>query len=86
VESGGMTDLEQRLRETEALNLMTNRILMDYLSLQIDSGHASLEGVKRLVAFSASEVLRGAPNLENEVRFFEKVLIDRFDQTFPGVE
>ena len=77
-----MSDLDQRLRETEALNLMTNRILMDYLSLQIDGGHASLEGVKRLVAFSANEVLRGAPNLENEVRFFQKVMVERFDQTF----
>jgi hypothetical protein len=77
-----MSDVEGRLREVEALNLLTNRILMDYLSLQIDSGQASLDGVKRLVSFSAAEVLRGAPGLEQEVRFFEKVLVDRFDQTF----
>jgi hypothetical protein len=77
-----MSDIEQRLREAEALNLLTNRILMDYLSLQIDGGQASVEGVKRLVAFSANEVIRGAPNLEVEARYFEKVLSARFDETF----
>ncbi len=77
-----MNNAEQRLREAEALNLITNRILMDYLSLQVDSGNATLEGVKRLIAFSAAEVLRGSPALEQEVRFFEQVLTDRFDQTF----
>ena len=77
-----MNELEQRLRETEALNLLTNRILMDYLSLQIDSGAASLDGIKQLVAFSANEVVHGSPILEAETRFFEKVLADRFDQTF----
>jgi hypothetical protein len=77
-----MSEIEGRLREVEALNLLTNRILMDYLSLQIDSGQASLDGVKRLIAFSANEVLRGSPAYEQEVRFFEKVMVDRFDETF----
>jgi len=77
-----MTGLEQRLREAEALNLLTNRLLVDYLSLQIESGAASLEGVKTLVAFSAKEVVRGSPALNDETRYFEKVLIDRFDATF----
>lgn len=77
-----MSEDDQRLRDAEALNLLTNRILMDYLSLQIDSGHATLEGVKRLIAFSSSEVVRGAQGLEREVRFFERVLTDRFDETF----
>lgn len=77
-----MSDAERRLREAEALTLITNRILMDFLSLQVDSGQASLEGVKRLISFSADEVLRGSPGHEQEVRFFEKALIDRFDQTY----
>ena len=77
-----MNDSDRRLREAEALNLLTNRILMDYLSLQIDAGHASLDGVKRLVAVSAEEVVRGSAALEKEVRFFERVLVDRFDETF----
>lgn len=77
-----MSHLEQRLREAEALNLLTNRILMDFLSLQIDSKAADLDAVKRLIAFSASEVVRGSPALEGETRFFEKVLVERFDETF----
>lgn len=77
-----MSASEQRLREAEALNLLTNRILMDYLSLQIDAGHASLDGVKQLIAFSANEVVRGSAPLEKEVRFFERVLSERFDETF----
>jgi hypothetical protein len=79
-----MSDLEQRLRETEAMNLLTNRILMDFLSLEIDRGATSLENVKKLVEFSAREVLRGAPSYEKEVNFFANVLSDRFNQTFPS--
>jgi hypothetical protein len=82
VEHRRVSDLDKRLRETEALNLLTNRILMDFLSLQIDAGQANLDAVKRLISFSAVEVLRGAPSLEQEVRFFEEVLVGRFDQTF----
>lgn len=78
-----MSESDQRLREAEALNLLTNRILVDYLSLQIDEGRASLAGVKRLIAFSATEVVRGSADHAVDVRFFEKVLTDRFDQTFP---
>lgn len=81
-----MSDADQRIREAEALTLITNRVLMDYLSLQIDSGQASLDGVKRLIAFSANEVLRASPTYEQEVRHFEKVLVERFDQTFAGRE
>ena len=73
---------DKRLREAEALNLLTNRILMDYLALQVDAGAATLNGVKRLIEFSAAEVLRGAPNYESEVRYFERVMTERFDQTF----
>jgi len=51
-------------------------------SLQIDSGQAKLDGVKRLIAFSSNEVLRGSAGLEREVRYFEDVLTKRFDQTF----
>jgi hypothetical protein len=74
--------LDQRLREAEALNLLTNRILMDFLSLQIDAGSAALDGVKALVAFSAAEVVRGSPVLNTEVRYFERVMLNRFDETF----
>jgi hypothetical protein len=74
--------LDQRLREAEALNLLTNRILMDFLSLQIDAGSATLDGVKALVAFSAAEVVRGSPVLNTEVRYFERVMLNRFDETF----
>ena len=81
-----MTDLEERLREAEALNLLTNRILMDYLSLQVDGGQAALDGIKRLIGFSADEVVGASKGLEPEVRFFEKVLVERFTQTFAARE
>lgn len=79
-----MNDDEQRLREVEALTLLTNRVLMDYLSLQVDGGKAALDGMKQLIAFSANEVIRGSNALEPEVRFFEKVLVNRFTETFTG--
>lgn len=77
-----MSDQEQRLRQAEALALLTNRLLIDYLSLQVAEGKALLSGVKELIAFSATEVIRGAPAYETEVRDFERLLQSKFDQTF----
>jgi hypothetical protein len=77
-------DAETRLRQTEALNLLTNRILMDFLSLQIDKGLMTLKDAKALLQFSEREVIRGASQYEPEVNYFAKVLADRFDSTFEG--
>lgn len=84
IRAGGVSDVEQRLREAEALNLLTNRIVMDFLSLQIEAGNVSLAGVKQMIRFSATEVLKGSAGYEQEIRFFENVLVDRFDETFAG--
>lgn len=77
-----MTDpLDDRFSEDEALSLLTNRILLDYISLQVDSGRLPLEDAKRLVGFSAAEVKRGAPWLSEKVDFFADVIKRRFDET-----
>lgn len=78
-----MTGFDGQLREVQALGLLTNRILMDFLSLQIDSGAASVEGLKRLISFSADEVCRGSPSMEHEVRALEVALIEKFETTYP---
>lgn len=77
-------DVETRLRQAEALNLLTNRVLMDMLSLQVDSGAISLAYAKNLLKFSAHEVLRGAPQYQPEVDYFSEVMERRFDETFKG--
>jgi hypothetical protein len=76
-----MLDSDTRLRQSEALTLLTNRILMDFISLQVDAGKMSVEGAQSLMDFSATEVLRGSPGLEPEVEFFLGVLKRRFDET-----
>ncbi len=72
---------EHRLRQDEALLLLTNRVLMDFISLQVDAGRMTVEEAKALVRFSATEVKRGAQNLEGEVDFFADVLSGRFAET-----
>ena len=74
-------DIETRLRQAEALNLLTNRILMDMISLQVDAGIMTVDGVKSLVRFSATEVIRGAAQLKPEVDYFSDVMVNRFDET-----
>jgi len=70
-----------RLEEDEALMLLTNRILLDFISLQVDRGQFSREEAKKLVRFSSEEVKRGAPALSDRVDFFADVLVNRFDET-----
>lgn len=74
-------DIETRLRQSEALTLLTNRLLMDYISLQIDSGRWSVEEAKALVRFSSQEVICGSSQLAPEVEFFRDILTQRIDQT-----
>lgn len=72
---------EPRLDEDEALLLLTNRILLDFISLQVDSGAMTVAQAKNLVSFSATEVKRGAPSLTDQVDFFSEVIRRRFDET-----
>ena len=74
-------DIETRLRQAEALNLLTNRVLMDMISLQVDAGNMTVDFAKSLVRFSAVEVIRGAAQLKPEVDFFSNVMVNRFDET-----
>lgn len=73
--------LDDRFSEDEALSLLTNRILLDYISLQVDAGRLPVEDAKQLVGFSANEVKRGAPWLSEKVDFFADVIKRRFDET-----
>lgn len=77
-----MTDsTDDRSKEDQALSLLTNRMLLDYISLQVDAGHLPLASAKKLLRFSADEVKRGAPWLEAQVDFFANVIERRFDET-----
>ncbi len=75
---------ESRIRADEALTLLTNRILLDFISLQVDSGKMTVEEAKALIRFSATEVVRGGSEVAEEVNFFADVFIRRFDDTQYG--
>ena len=77
-----MTDsMDEHAKEGQALSLLTNRLLLDYISLQVDAGHLPLESAKKLLRFSSAEVKRGAPWLSAQVDFFAEVIERRFDET-----
>lgn len=57
-------------REEQALLLFTNRLLLDWISVAIDSGAVDREQVERLIDFSAGQVTQGAPWLAEETRTF----------------
>jgi len=64
-------------KDAQALLLFTNRLLMDLISITVDSGKVDREQMERLIAFSAKEVIKGAPWLDEEVRLFERLTIER---------
>ena len=64
-------------KDAEALLLLTNRLLMDFLSVQVSTGVYKREGVTKLIDFSAQEVVRGSPHLQNQVGFFAELLKER---------
>lgn len=70
-------DLEQRLRELEALNLLTNRILLDLISLQVSSGTYNRDTVLRLIRFSADQVITGSPDTKPLIDFYADLTADR---------
>lgn len=71
-------------KDAEALLLFTNRVLMDLISIGVDTGTLDKGDVTHLLAFSANEVIKGAPWLESEVRFFERLTLERLPSG-PGV-
>lgn len=77
-----MTDhQDDRYKEDQALSLLTNRLLLDFISLQVDAGLLPLDSAKKLLRFSSEEVKRGAPWLALQVDFFADVFERRFDET-----
>ena len=70
-------------QDAQALLLLTNRILLDYLSIKVSDGSYDRGAVERLIAYSESEVVKGAPTLEAEVRQFAQLFRDRLA---PGPE
>jgi hypothetical protein len=58
--------------DTQAVVLLTNRLLLDWISISVDSGAMERGLAERLIDFSAAEVVRGAPELkEPTLRFAE---------------
>ncbi|ESZ88230.1 MAG: hypothetical protein Q27BB25_05120 [Blastomonas sp. CACIA14H2] len=71
-------------KSAAALNLLTNRVLFDFISLQVDAGRMTVAEAKALVRFSADEVIKGAPDLHDEVKGLAILIANRFDETDYG--
>jgi len=58
--------------DTQAVLLLTNRLLLDWISIAVDTGAMERSFAERLIDFSAAEVIKGAPGLEEQtIRFAE---------------
>lgn len=64
-------------KDAEALLLLTNRVLFDYLSIKVSEGTYPRAAVEKLISFSEDEVVKGAPWLEAECRQFGALLRER---------
>lgn len=56
--------------EAQALLLFTNRLLLDVLSIAVDSGNISRADVEKIIDFSADQVVQGAPHLREPVELY----------------
>jgi len=81
------SELEDRLRDLEALTLLTNRVLYDFVSIQISNGTLDRDSIVALLRFSENQVVQGAPWLEETLRPMADTLRDRLapapDETTP---
>lgn len=57
-------------KEEQALLLFTNRLLLDWISIAVDTGTMSREQAAKLIDFSAKQVVQGAPWLAEETQAF----------------
>lgn len=64
-------------KDEQALLLLTNRILLDYLSIKVSEGTYKRAAVEALVRFSEEEVIKAAPWLQEEVRQFAALTRER---------
>lgn len=67
-------------QESQALLLFTNRLLLDVLSIAVDSGKIERDLLDRVINFSASEVVRGAPALKEHVELFVSLTKSRLPE------
>lgn len=64
-------------KDAQALLLLTNRVLFDYLSIKVSEGTYKRAAIENLISFSADEVAKGAPWVEAEVRQFAALFQER---------
>ncbi len=67
-------------KDEQALVLLTNRLLLDWLSLTVDSGAMTRETARSLIDFSAKEVVKGAPWVAAETTALAKLIKDRLPE------
>ncbi|MFL6844312.1 MAG: hypothetical protein ACJ8ER_05465 [Allosphingosinicella sp.] len=63
--------------EAQALLLFTNRLLLDVLSIAVDTGRISRADLERIIDFSAGQVLQGAPQLKEPIEFYTSLTKSR---------
>jgi hypothetical protein len=64
-------------KDTKALLLLTNRMLLDWLSLEVDRGRIERERADWMIDFSADQVVKGAPDVEQQVRWMAELFKNR---------
>jgi hypothetical protein len=68
-------------KDEQALLLFTNRLLLDWLSIAVDTGQVPRDVVERLIDFSTDQVIQGAPWLAEETRAFAELTKGRLPET-----
>ena len=63
--------------DTQAVLLLTNRLLLDWISIAVDTGAMERGLAERLIDFSAAEVIRGSPGLEGPTTRFAELFKSR---------
>lgn len=63
--------------DTEAVLLLTNRLLLDWISIAVDTGAFDPDLARRIIDFSAAEVIKGAPELEEPTTRFAELFKSR---------
>jgi hypothetical protein len=64
-------------REEQALLLLTNRLLLDWFSISVDTGLIDKGSAERLIDFSAKEVAKGAPWLSHDTQTLAEIIKSR---------
>ncbi len=67
--------------DSQAVLLLTNRLLLDWISVTVDLGLMKREVAERLIDFSATEVINGAPSLEEPTLRFAELFKARLPNT-----